>query len=622
MSARRVVVLALAGIAALSCTENLPTGPAQFTGGSLSIVLPHDTIVVGDSNTASAQARDASGNFIQGLSFTWTTSDASVVGLSASTATPDAASGRSKALIGLKPGQSAVSLALPDPRFVTPTTTRNETVVVGGVRILTSHDTTLTAVNDTGRAIASGLARINGTLTPRVSLGVRWAKLGTHTTLVGQGDTVRFLAVSNGVDTLIASHLLCLAGAKCADTLLARVNQQLTLTLSNKTFRAWSFGDSLGPTAVLADRRGTGLAGTTIRLVPLTAADSAIVSVTGPIGVSNPANGLVATPQLVARNNGTAQVQVQAIGGDGTTIIATDVISETVRQVARHVAVEPLRATLSVVDSIPVLPVARDARGFIIADATLTTTPTNVNLHGVFAGPMTVAAINTQGTIAPALSGVSLPSSNPLAPQVAVSIDAAVLSYVAVDTVRATVRTLQYAVSVLDSTGAQASGWVRFRVTGGVVPDSLQLSGGATVVTWTPPSTAGSFTLTAVRSAPTLATLGDSSGRIVQRRTAVVINGPANAAQSTLNISASTVATNGTATVTIGLFDVFGNVALDAVAADFAITVTRGTITGLSCSQGVCTATYTAPATSGVDSIGVTIAGVDIIQSPMAITNP
>src|SRR5439155_15042194 len=150
--------------------------------------------------------------------------------------------------------------------------------------------------------------------------------------------------------TLIATHDFCLIGAKCADTVVVRVTQQLLLTLSARTFFAWSFGDTLGPSVTLADRRGNGQAGTFIRLVPVTAADSAIVKVTAPLGVSNPVTGAMAAPRLIATGNGTARVTVQAIAADGS-VVAVDSIGETVRQVARRVAVEPLRALVTAPDS-------------------------------------------------------------------------------------------------------------------------------------------------------------------------------------------------------------------------------------------------------------------------------
>ena len=278
----RGTTIAVATIACVaitsSCTENLPIGPDTFAA-QVQIVAPHDTIVVGDSSAVSANATDGAGNRILSLKFGWTSADSTIVGFAATSADSDGVNGRTRILIGRRPGSSVVSVALPDLRFVVPTGTRTTKVVVGGIKVLSSHDTILTAVNDTGVVIATSLVRSNGALVNRASQGIHWTQIGQHTLVVGTGDTIRYVAKSNGPDTLIAVHDFCLVSARCADTVVARVAQLLTLTVSTRTFSAWSFGDSLGPTVTLADRRGVGLAGTSVRFVPVTAADSAIVKI-------------------------------------------------------------------------------------------------------------------------------------------------------------------------------------------------------------------------------------------------------------------------------------------------------------------------------------------------------
>ena len=399
----------------VSCGENLPNGPNTFAA-AIRIVVAHDTIVVGDSSAAKAQATDAQGHLIQALGFAWSSADSTIVGFAAvPTGDADAEGGRTRSLVAKRTGRSVVTLALPDPRFVVSSVTRTEVAVVGGVKVLSSRDSTLTSINDTAFAIAAGQVHANGALVTRVSTGIKWTHLGTHTTVVGTGDTIRYIARSNGPDTLIASHDFCLAAAKCADTVIARVSQQLTFTLSGRNFLAWSFGDSLGPTITLADRRGNGLTGTSVRFVPKTAIDSSIVRTTPPLGVSNPVNGAMAAPLLVSQGNGTAKVLVLGIASDGSTV-AIDSITETVRQVARRANVEPLRAVETGPDSIPIKPVARDARGAAIADATVIATPAGIPLNGIWAGPSNVTAA-TAGSITPTVIGLSLPENNPLAPQ-------------------------------------------------------------------------------------------------------------------------------------------------------------------------------------------------------------
>ena len=614
--------LAIAGIVA-SCNENLPSGPERFVA-QLKIAVPHDTLVVGDSSSAQAQAFDEAGFQVSGLAFDWTSADNGILALvTPSSGSDDAASGRTKIFAGNKPGRSVVTLSLPDSRFTTTSATRTQTVVVAGVHVLSTHDSTLTAVNDTAVAIATSLVHVNGASVNRASQGIHWVHLGAHTVTVGQGDTIRYVAKSNGADTLIAVHDFCLRGARCADTIVARVAQQLAMSLSTHSLSSWSFADSLAPTVTIADRRGTGLAGTSVRFVPLTTADSAIVKVSASVGTADPSTGRVASPRLVSAGNGTARVQVVGLAPDGTAI-ATDTIGETVRQVARRIAVEPLRALLSVIDSIPFKPVARDAHGAIIADATVTIqTVTGIVLHDVWAGPDPVSTPSQQATLTPTLTGVAVPDSNPLAPQIPVVVDPAVFSLIAADTVVAGLTSRDVAVKVLDSLTQPVNGaTVSFATKFGVIPgDALTNSSGVATVTWTPPDSAGSYTLTGVRNTGTNpATLADSTSRIIVRRSVVVKAAAPSASQTTVEIAPAIIAINGAATVTVTVRDAFKNLVKTATAGDFTVAVTRGTVGAFTCTDGVCTATYTAPATTGADAISVKVAGVEVVNSPFALT--
>ena len=418
---------------------------------------------------------------------------------------------------------------------------------MGGIKVLSSHDTILTAVNDTGVVIATSLVRSNGALVNRASQGIHWTQLGQHTTVVGTGDTIRYIAKSNGPDTLIAVHDFCLVSARCADTVVARVAQLLTLTVSTHTFSAWSFSDSLGPTVTLADRRGIGLAGTSVRFVPLTAADSLIVKVSAPIGVTDPVTGVLAAPRLISSGNGTAKVRVLALLPDGFSVVAVDSVTETVRQVARHLGVEPLHIVLTANDSVAIKPVARDARGVAIPDATITLTAAGVPITGqAWVGPATGITVTTTGSITPVLTGVSLPDSNPAAPQVAVAIDAASVTLLKPDTVVAGATTLAIGFTAIDTLGQPAVGkWVRFGASGGSVPDSVQLDAtGSGSTTWTPPDLAGKYTLVGLRgTALPMVTAADSAGRVVVLRS-VVVNAEniASATRTTVQVGATTIA--------------------------------------------------------------------------------
>lgn len=604
---------------ATSCEENLPIGPNTFSA-TVQMVVAHDTVIIGDTSLATAKVTDASGREVLGLKFDWSSADSSVVGF-AVPSDADGATGRTRRLIGRKPGVANVGLSLNDSRFVTGSAARPQTVVVGGVKVLTSHDTTLTAINDTGMVVAASLVKANGSLINRFSLGVKWTHLGTHTTVIGQGDTIRYVAKSNGPDTLIATHEFCIAGGKCADTVVARVGQLLTMTLSTHAFNAWSFGDSIGPSVVLADRRGSGLPGTSVRFVPATAADSAIVRLTTPIGTSNPTTGALAAPLLISQGNGTAKVRVQALLPDGFSIVAIDSITATVRQVARRVGLEPLRAVVDFNDSIPVKSVARDARGAAIPDATVDLVASGAQIVNGWMGPVTAAANPVLAQVTATLTGVALPDSNPAAPQVPVIALPATITFVKVDTVTAGATSKGLSVLAVDSLGQPAVGkWVRFGVDGGAVPDSVQLDAAGTAsFTWTPGDSAATYVLTAIRAtAATLETAADSAGRIVARRSIVVKPDVASELKSTAAVDFTNIPVSATTNVTVTIRDKFNNKIKTATAADFTTNVTGGGTLGVfACTEGVCTATYTAPAAPGPVTISVSVGGVDILGSPI-----
>jgi hypothetical protein len=153
-------------------------------------------------------------------------------------------------------------------------------------------------------------------------------------------------------------------------------------------------------------------------------------------------------------------------------------------------------------------------------------------------------------------------------------------------------------------------------------PGPVAADGSGTINTiWTPRDSAGTYTLTGVRSVATpLNTLADSAGKIAVRRTVTVMADIPNALKSTMSMSPVSILLSATATVTIRVNDQFGNPVKTATGASFVITSAAGaTLSPATCTQGVCTVTYT-PAAAGPDTVSVKILGVDIFSSPMAVT--
>jgi hypothetical protein len=353
----------------------------------------------------------------------------------------------------------------------------------------------------------------------------------------------------------------------------------------------------------------------------VSAADSAIVRIGPVVGASNPGTGAMATPRLISTGNGTATVTVQALAPDGTTILASDVVSETVRQVASRANVEALRALMSATDSIPVKAVARDARGAIIADATVSVASnTGVAFHNPWAGPNAIVNVGAAGVLTPSITGITLPENNPLAPQIPVIINPSNFTVLKADTVKAGATQTAVSITVFDSTAQPAAGApIVFKTNVGSPPATAVTDiNGQAVAVWTPPDSAGYYTLTGIRPASgALTTLADSTGRIVVRRSIRVIADPT---LSTVEVTATSLAAGGTTTVTVKVRDVLGNLLKTAVPSDLTVTITRGAVGAFACSLGVCTATYTAPATPGADTISVKIGGIEIHFSPLALT--
>jgi hypothetical protein len=332
----------------------------------------------------------------------------------------------------------------------------------------------------------------------------------------------------------------------------------------------------------------------------------------------------MAAPRLVSVANGVARVAVLGIGADGFSIVATDSVTETVRQVARRGAVEPLRAVITSGDSIPIKPVARDARGAPIPDATINVLPSGIPLNGIWAVSGLVIA-PTQALLTPSLTGVALPQANPLAPQIPVSVDESQITLLPPATVIAGATQVSISVVMLDSLAQPAFNSTMLFVSPFTLPPGpVAADGSGTINTvWTPRDSAGTYTLTGVRSVATpLNTLADSAGKIGLRRTVTVMADVPSALKSTMSMNAVSIGVGLTSTVTIKVNDQFGNPVKTATPASFAITsgAGGGTFSGAACTQGVCTVTYTAPAAPGPDTVSVKILGLDILFSPMALT--
>ncbi|MDQ8157508.1 MAG: invasin domain 3-containing protein [Gemmatimonadota bacterium] len=115
---------------------------------------------------------------------------------------------------------------------------------------------------------------------------------------------------------------------------------------------------------------------------------------------------------------------------------------------------------------------------------------------------------------------------------------------------------------------------------------------------------------------------GTISAAGADRLSVRVFNASADAAQSTLAVADSVRSGGDSTTVTVTLKDAYGNPVLDGTAADFTPTASAGTLRTFSCTNGVCTATYVAPATVATHTISATIGATAVGGSPKTVRVP
>lgn len=99
-----------------------------------------------------------------------------------------------------------------------------------------------------------------------------------------------------------------------------------------------------------------------------------------------------------------------------------------------------------------------------------------------------------------------------------------------------------------------------------------------------------------------------------------IVAAAASAAQSTITVADSVRTVGTTTTVTVTVKDAFGNPVLTATPATLGSAATTGTLGAFTCSNGVCTATYTAPTAPASAGITATIGGTAVAGAPRPVS--
>jgi hypothetical protein len=217
------VCLALALLAPLAmllagCTDEFVSGPQKFNG-SVQLRNWADTLVMGDRRMVAARVLDEQSREVLDRTLDWTVVNPSLLNLSVSTT----ADGDSVRLTALLPGTTTVGVHFLDAVFEEENQSQAVSVVLAGVQ-LTSAAVTLTVAGDSAVISATALAHDSaGVNVAAAGQGLIWTHQGFAVGLTGGGDTIRVFALQDGVDTLVVTHPLCLAGAACTDTVVVTV---------------------------------------------------------------------------------------------------------------------------------------------------------------------------------------------------------------------------------------------------------------------------------------------------------------------------------------------------------------------------------------------------------------
>jgi hypothetical protein len=97
------------------------------------------------------------------------------------------------------------------------------------------------------------------------------------------------------------------------------------------------------------------------------------------------------------------------------------------------------------------------------------------------------------------------------------------------------------------------------------------------------------------------------------------VGGGAAGVTSSITVSRDTLEVGDSLTVTVRLFDAYGNAIAAATAADFTTSASAGTLGAFSCVDGVCTARWLAPTAPGAQTIGASIGGSPVNGSPAPV---
>jgi adhesin/invasin len=647
LGANTLTALALAS----GVTGNPITFTAQATAGAAARIVPQGSGSISSivfRNVApvpQVRVTDASGNPVAGATVTFTGSTGSTVAGGSKTSDASGLASPDAWQLGTTAGTYTLAAAVTGISNATFTASASPDVAT---TMTVAAGNTQTA--QVGRAVPiEPSVKVTDTFGNAVSgVEVLFQVASGGGTAVGRRVTTNSAGIATVGDWTLGD-------AVGANTLVAAV-QTPGLSVNQVTFTATATAGSASTMAVSAGQNQTGPAGAALAVSPAVVVRDARgnpvsgVSVTFTVGSGGGSvtggttttnasgvaavgawtlGGAVGTQTLIARSGTLPEVTFTATATAGaaarltafSTQDQTSIIAGTALSPSQRPAVRVTDAEGNPVPGITVtFRVATDgSSGSLPNGASAVTAQTNVNGLATVSG-WTLPALVGRSTMTASVADVS--------ETVTFSVTTVAGAAAAMTAVSSAIGDVLIggsitgaslpSVRVTDSQGNPVSGVVvTFAAAAGagiispVSPAAIttDASGLATLTSWTVSSTTlGAASVTA------------TAGSLTRTFTANVI---ASATQTTAATSASSVALSGTATITVTVKDGSGTTITSAGAGAFTAELTgTGTLGAFACTNGVCTATFTAPSTSGGASIAIRVGGTAVSGSPIVITFP
>lgn len=292
VSGSQVAQATASGLTAVAFSATaLPSGETAPSVATVSVTPATAPMLVGDSIQLTAVARDASGTVLSGVTFSWSTSAASIAAVSSSGKVHAVAPGSAviTAAADGKSGSAAITVTASSG------TGENVTRVVA----TPPGPITLGTIGDTVQLSATALDASGATVP---GIGFTWTtNKSTVATVDGAGRVV-----SKGIGTALIAVSAACSSCTAADTVAIVVNQVVASVVVTPTSGSIQVGQSLQLSADALDAKGHKMSAT----VSWSSSNTAVATVSSTGNVTGRAGGSAAITASASGKSATASIGV------------------------------------------------------------------------------------------------------------------------------------------------------------------------------------------------------------------------------------------------------------------------------------------------------------------------